>query len=148
MTPFQQTCLGIIRADLSDTKVNGVGWLRPSYVMAHIETECDWEPRPSTDGRGSRGPMQVLPTTARQMGVTGDQSLPTYSILAGMRYLSACRAILTHWFGEVPAYILVCAAYNEGPGNVERGRSDTAYVARWTAAQRKWAFVDQEVANT
>lgn len=142
MTPLQQECLALIRADMNDARVRGAGWLRSSYVMAHIEIECSWQPRPSSDGLGSLGVMQVLPSTARAMGVSGDQRESANSILAGMRYLSACRAILMHWSREWPEYELVCAAYNEGPGNVERGRSDSVYVNRWRTAQAKWAFVD------
>lgn len=145
MTPttFQQECLSMIRGYMADSRVKGAGWLRPSYVAAHIEVESGWNPSiHSTDGFGSIGLMQLLASTARDMGVHGDQRLPANSILGGMRYLSACRHILAGWFGGEPDYKLICAAYNEGPGNVERGRADDAYAEKWYEAQQRWAFVD------
>ena len=145
MTPLQQDCLALVQGYLGDSRVNGDGWLAPSFVFAHIEIESAWNPSVvSTDGAGSIGLMQVLPATARDMGVAGDQAVPANSLLAGMRYLSACRAILTHWFGEEPDYALIAAAYNEGPGNVEKGRPDDAYVAKWRDAQALWTDFDNE----
>jgi soluble lytic murein transglycosylase-like protein len=144
MTPYQQKCLGLIKANLNDPRVLGASFgLKPSYVMAHIEVECSWRPRESTDGLGSYGPMQVLPATARLMGVPGDQRDDANSILAGMRWLSACHGILKHWYGHEPPYRDVCMAYNEGPGNVEKGRTVENYYRAWLHAQAKWAGVDK-----
>ena len=144
LTPLQQECLQLIKADMNDPRVRGQGWLRPSFVMAHCEIECSWRPRPSTDGLGSLGAMQVLPATAKSMGVPGPQSDTANSILAGMRYLAACMATLRHWLGgKQPPYRLVCIAYNEGPGNVEKGHPDTPYYSEWVVAQKKWAWVDK-----
>lgn len=145
MTPVQAEALALIRADLADARVKGAGWLKPSHVMAHCEIESSWRPgADSADGLGSIGLMQVLPATARLVGVAGDQAEPANSILAGMRWLSLCHAALRHWFGEEPPPGSVVAAYNEGPGNVEKGNPDDEYVSAWRAAQAKWAFVDGE----
>ena len=147
LTPLQQECLQLIKTDMNDPRVRGQGWLRPSFVFAHIQIESDWDPdvlAADFETTGSVGLMQVTRQTAKAVGVPGDQKVPANSILAGMRYLAACMATLRHWLGgKQPPYRLVCIAFNEGPGNVEKGRPDTPYYTTWLAAQKKWAWVDK-----
>lgn len=147
MTPLQAECLAYIQFLLASELQPLSALYKPSGVMAHIEIESSWQPDVGdhVDSFGSAGLMQVLPSTAMQMGVTGSMLDPANSILAGMRYLENCRVILAHYRqrgGGVLSIEDVVAAYNEGPGNVMRGRQDPHYVEVWTGAQKRWAFVD------
>ena len=62
-------------------------------------------------GAGARGLLQLMPGTARELRVDGDD--PAQNVLAGARYL---RQLLDR-FGSVD---LALAAYNAGPTAVER----------------------------
>jgi soluble lytic murein transglycosylase-like protein len=62
-------------------------------------------------GVGARGLLQLMPATARELRLVGDD--PRTNVLAGARYL---RQMLDR-FGNVE---LALAAYNAGPGAVER----------------------------
>ena len=62
--------------------------------------------------KGARGTMQLMPETARRLGV--DAADPAANIEGGVQYLSS----MMHRFGGDQAKAL--AAYNAGPGAVER----------------------------
>jgi len=147
MTPLQADCLAYIQFLLAGDLKALAALYQPSGVMAHIQIESSWEPEVGdhVDSFGSAGLMQVLPSTAVQMGVTGSMLNPQNSIRAGMLYLDNCRTILAHYRAKTGGALTiqdVVAAYNEGPGNVMRGRADPHYVDEWEAAQKQWAYVD------
>lgn len=79
--------------------------------------------------RGAIGMMQVMPATARWLGVQNVYS-PRNNIEAGAKYLSY---LLERWNGNVP---LALAAYNAGPqavkkhGGVPPYRETRAYIKR------------------
>ena len=98
-------------------------------AVARVESRIDQDARSS---RGAQGLLQVLPSTARALGL--DASSAQTNVLAGARYL---RQLLVR-FGSAD---LALAAYNAGPAAVARaggapsGQTIT-YVANVTAAWR------------
>ncbi|MCA9511282.1 MAG: lytic transglycosylase domain-containing protein, partial [Myxococcales bacterium] len=85
--------------------------LDPALVKAVIAAESNFDPR-ATSRKGAQGLMQLMPHTARSVGVDDPYS-PAQNVLGGARYL---REMLDR-FGDVTRAV---AAYNAGPTAVER----------------------------
>ena len=83
-----------------------------SLLLAVIMEESGGDPD-ATSERGARGLMQLMPATAREMGVE-DPGQPGPNIAGGARYLSEQ---LERFEGRLD---LALAAYNAGPGAVEK----------------------------
>src|SRR5262245_20626722 len=100
----------------------------PDVVAAVIEAESEFNPR-AVSHRGARGLMQLMPKTAKTLGVD-DPFDPRENIEAGVRHL---RALMDRFGDNLP---LVLAAYNAGEVAVikHRGvppyRETRAYVKR------------------
>ncbi len=102
-----------------------------AFIRAVIKTESDFDPR-VVSSAGAQGLMQLLPGTARLMGVT-DNFDPRQNIMGGTRYLQ----VLARRFCKTPAAgqggdgqpLTVCSAdekvkviagYHAGPAAVEK----------------------------
>lgn len=139
LTAYQVQCLSWIDQVL--VAFPHFSWLDPSYVMAHIRIESGFDPLVVNNTGRQDGLMQVIPSTAAQMGEAGPQTDPLTSIRTGMKYLDYClRTIVADWdarYGNVTSIALsaVVEAYNEGPAAVEAGKQDTRYWTKWAAAQ-------------
>ncbi len=86
--------------------------LEPDLVRAVIQAESAFNPR-AVSVKGAMGLMQLMPATARQFGVT-DPFHPEQNIRAGVAYL---RQLMDLYESDVH---LALAAYNAGPGAVQR----------------------------
>lgn len=85
--------------------------LSPSLIEALVWQESRWRPN-AVSPVGARGLAQLMPGTARYLGVDADD--PYANLEGGARYL---REQLDRFGGDLEKAL---AAYNAGPGRVER----------------------------
>lgn len=114
--------------------------VEPKLIRAVIATESAYDVG-AVSHKGAQGLMQLMPSTARQLGVVCPFE-PRENIMGGTRYLRE----LYDRFGSWP---LALAAYNAGPRNVERRRfpeETRQYVrlviARWRPHLLAWIELD------
>lgn len=86
--------------------------LDPNLVLAVVAVESGFQPD-AVSHKGAQGLMQLMPATARELGVT-DALDPAQNLDGGTRYL---RMLVARYGGDLGKAL---AAYNAGPGAVKR----------------------------
>ena len=100
----------------------------PALVRAVIHAESAFRATAKSK-KGALGLMQLMPATAKDMGVT-DALSPQENIFGGVRYLAW---LLERTSGNTT---LATAAYNAGPGAVERHNGIPPYAETQTYVKR------------
>lgn len=147
LTPAQTSVLVLIRKIFA--QFPHLIYVDEVWVMAHVRAESGFDAAAVGD-HGSLGLMQVLPSTAHDMGETGSQLDPEISLRTGIKYLDFCtRDIIRVWNAKYGGNInsvarsAVVEAYNEGQAAVEAGKRDDVY---WYKVYAAWMILSAQIA--
>jgi soluble lytic murein transglycosylase-like protein len=91
----------------------------PALIRAVIQTESNFNSK-AVSSKGALGLMQLVPETARQLGVNNAFD-PKQNLEGGVHYL---QTLLQRYNGDLDKAL---AAYNAGPGAVDRARGVPRY---------------------
>ena len=89
--------------------------LHPALIHSVIEVESNFD-ADAVSPKGAVGLMQLMPETARELAVT-DRFDPGQNVRGGASYL---KQLLDRYAGSRDSLLRALAAYNAGPGAVDR----------------------------
>ncbi len=137
--PTSSPYLAVARADARKYKID------PLVFEWKIWQESGFNPNVRNSPAGAIGIAQFMPATAQAMGI--DPRDPQQALDASARldaghlkqYASRARLLARHYGGPSAryGYALALAAYNAGPGALERAWS-RAFAAAWPASPWAW----------
>ena len=134
ITTMNQALIPLQYADAVEFAASSAN-ISPTLLAALIWQESRWNPR-AVSRKGAMGLTQLMPGTARQLGV--NPADPLANLVGGARYL---RQLIDQFDGNVEKAL---AAYNAGPGRV-RSAGGIPAIAE---TQNYVASIVRRVANT
>jgi len=114
--------------------------VRPSFLLALVACESNFNAR-AVSKAGARGLAQVMPATARGLGVEAKLLWdPRYNLYAAAKYIR----LLVDRYGNDLDKVLI--AYNAGPAYVEKSKpipkETTIYLGRVKSAYRRFLAME------
>lgn len=109
--------------------------LSPALIKAVVKAESNYQVR-ALSPAGAQGLMQLMPATARELGVTDPFDIDQ-NIRGGAQYL---RNMLDQFDGDLH---LALSAYNAGPGTVARYGGNVPYAETRTYVQRVLRYTEE-----
>jgi soluble lytic murein transglycosylase-like protein len=106
----------------------------PAVVLSIIKAESAFR-EDAVSPKGALGPMQLMPETAAELGY--DPTDLTENIQAGTEYVSW---LIDRYKNRRNGLSLAIAAYNAGPGNVDRYRGVPPFAETRSYVKRVMAY--------
>ena len=107
----------------------------PALIRAIIMAESSYNPR-AISRKGARGLMQLMPTTAKALGVE-DSFNPEHNIYGGVKYF---KQLLDRFDGDTR---IALAAYNAGSRNVRQYEGVPPFKATHYYIKRVFSYYDR-----
>jgi soluble lytic murein transglycosylase-like protein len=108
-----------------------------AFVQSIVAAESNFNSA-ALSAKGAMGLMQLMPATARDLGA--DPAVPSQNVDAGTRYL---RQLMDRYLTRRGSIKHVIAAYNAGPGMVDRYRGIPPFRETRTYVTRVLGFLKQ-----